>query len=126
MFGMDVFRTFPSSYVKAQNHGNKRRIKIGDVLILKHDGDETLQTGKRTKPSGRGNVRMEQSCFLPKSGDTKLLGEDKDDLNQYGGDTHLLRWSQNHSANHAETLSCWNGTKLVWINRASTPPARRE
>ncbi|CAA7045171.1 unnamed protein product [Microthlaspi erraticum] len=32
----------------------------------------------------------------------------------------LLQWSQNHSANHVETLSYWNGTKLCWTNRAST------
>ncbi|CAA7018836.1 unnamed protein product [Microthlaspi erraticum] len=31
-----------------------------EILILKHDGDETLRKRKRTKPSSKGKRRMEQ------------------------------------------------------------------
>ncbi|CAA7020294.1 unnamed protein product [Microthlaspi erraticum] len=55
MFGMEVFRTFPSNYVEAQKHGNERRIKIGDF---------NSQARRGRNPPGQGN----------------LLGEDKDDL----------------------------------------------
>ncbi|CAA7046772.1 unnamed protein product [Microthlaspi erraticum] len=113
MFGMEVFCTFPSNYVEAQKHGNERRIKIGDE-------DETLRTGKRTKPSGRGNVHWSNLVLSQSSGDTSYFGEDKDDHNQYGEDMQLLQWSQNHSANQVETLSYWNGTKLCWTNRGDT------
>ncbi|CAA7056568.1 unnamed protein product [Microthlaspi erraticum] len=66
MFGMEVFCTFPSNYVEAQKHGNERRIKIGDE-------DETLRTGKRTKPSGRGNVHWSNLVLSQSSGDTSYL-----------------------------------------------------